>query len=185
MGGREPDHQNRLGPREFGPYTEHEEVWSLDPSGRLLITITDRSSGSQPTAVRLIYRRRPTPGALELARRGVCEREASKFVGTSPALVGKSVRTPKKIRQVHPAYPSLPAITRVKSNTWVGEILLDATGTVSQVWTIREIQFIPPFPAFNRAVVDAVWQWRFKPVTIDGKPIVHDGQRRCGFRVIV
>lgn len=44
-------------PPEPGPYTEHEEVWSFDPSGRLLITITDRSSGPQPTTVRLIYRR--------------------------------------------------------------------------------------------------------------------------------
>jgi hypothetical protein len=80
-------------------------------------------------------------------------------------------RTPKKIHQVNPEYPSLPPNTRVKSNTWVGEILLDRTGAVSEVWTIREMQFSPPFPAFSRAVVDAVWQWRFEPATIDGKAI--------------
>jgi hypothetical protein len=51
-------------PHERGPYTEHEEVWSFDPGGRLLITITDRSSSSQPTTGRLIYRRQPTPVAL-------------------------------------------------------------------------------------------------------------------------
>jgi hypothetical protein len=83
-------------PHESGPYTEHEEVWSIDQSGRLLITITDRSSGSQPAAVTLIYRRQPNPVALELAPRGICEREATKLAGTAPVRVGKGVRTPKK-----------------------------------------------------------------------------------------
>jgi|SRR3954449_7918332 len=45
-------------PQEPGRYSEHEEVWSLDPDGRLLITITDRSSDSQPVTVRLTYQRR-------------------------------------------------------------------------------------------------------------------------------
>ena len=39
------------------PYTEHGEVWSIDPGGRLLITITDRASGSRTATVTLIYRR--------------------------------------------------------------------------------------------------------------------------------
>ena len=42
------------------PYMEHEEVWSIDPGGRLLITITDRSSGSRAATVTLIYRRQPS-----------------------------------------------------------------------------------------------------------------------------
>jgi hypothetical protein len=154
---------------EHGPYTEHEEVWSFDSDGRLVIAISDRSSTSHPTTWRLIYQRDRTP--IALSRPGVCEREAAKFVGTVPARVGKDVPMPEKIFQVHPEYPSLPADTRVKSNTWVGEILLDATGAVSQVWTIREMQFVPPFPAFNRAVIGAVAKWRFEPAMIDGKAI--------------
>jgi len=156
-------------PHESSPNTEHEEVWSIDPSGRLLIRITDRSSGSKTATVMLIYRRQPNPAGLEHAPRGICEREAPRLMGTAPALVGKGMRTPKKIHQVKAEYPSLPPNTRVKSNSWVGEILLDRTGTVSKVWTIREMQFSPPFPAFSRAVVDAVWQWRFEPATINGK----------------
>ena len=158
-------------PQESGPYTEHEERWSFDPGGNLLIMITDRLSGSQAASAVLTYRRLPNAVALERAVRGLCEREASKGVGTVPAGAGKGMRTPKKINPVHPAYPSLPANTRVKSNAWLGEILLDQTGRVSGVWTIRDMQFVPPFPAFNLAVVDEVRRWRFEPATIDGKAV--------------
>jgi hypothetical protein len=158
-------------PQQSAPYAEHEERWAFDPIGRLLITVTDRSSGSQVTSAVLTYRRRQHPAPLEVAARGTCERQAGAFRVGGPALVGKGVRMPKRINPVHPVYPSLPSNTRVKSNTWVGEILLDGTGTVSQVWTIREMQFVPPFPAFNLAVVDEVWRWRFEPATIDGKAV--------------
>ena len=47
-------------PYEPGPYTEHREVWSIDPGGRLLITTTDRSSGAHAASVTLIYRRQPS-----------------------------------------------------------------------------------------------------------------------------
>jgi hypothetical protein len=40
---------------ESGPYTEHDEVWSLDPEGRLSITVTDRSSDAEPRTANLTY----------------------------------------------------------------------------------------------------------------------------------
>jgi hypothetical protein len=43
--------------REQGPYSEHDEVWSLDPEGRLLMTVTDRGSGTEPRTTQLTYRR--------------------------------------------------------------------------------------------------------------------------------
>jgi hypothetical protein len=43
--------------RESGPYSEHDEVWSLDASGRLVITVTDRDSGSSPRTIVLTYQR--------------------------------------------------------------------------------------------------------------------------------
>lgn len=152
------------------PYTEHDERWSLDPSGKLLITTTDRS-GSQAVSGVLIYRRLPTAASLERAVRGVCERVARNDAGTGSAVAGKGMRTPKRINQVHPTYPPLPPNTRVKSNAWLGEILLDQTGKVSGVWTIRDIQFVPRFPAFNVAVVDDGRRWEFEPATIDGKAV--------------
>jgi hypothetical protein len=44
--------------RDSGPFTEHAEVWSLDRQGRLHITTTDRSSGTESKTTNLVYRRR-------------------------------------------------------------------------------------------------------------------------------
>jgi hypothetical protein len=43
--------------REAGPYTEHTEVWQLDPAGRLIISTTDRGSGIASTTKTLTYRK--------------------------------------------------------------------------------------------------------------------------------
>ena len=48
---------------------------------------------------------------------------------------------------------------------------MDQQGLVKEVWTTREMAFIPPFPAFNRAIVDAFRQWRFEPVVVQGERV--------------
>jgi hypothetical protein len=45
------------GTREAGPYTEHTEVWELDPGGMLILSITDRGSGIASTMKTLTYRK--------------------------------------------------------------------------------------------------------------------------------
>ena len=106
--------------------------------------------------------------AASLARPGVCEREAAKLVGKKPARIGKSIRSPKKLRDAKPKYPELPAQTR-GSGMWIGEALLDAQGKVARVWVLREPQLVPAFPAFNQSIVDAIRQWEFEPVAVKGE----------------
>jgi hypothetical protein len=79
------------------------------------------------------------------------------------------VRAPKKLRDVPPKYPELPPGT-VGSGVWVGEVLINNTGKVAHVWPIREVTFVPPFPAFNNAITDAMQQWEFDPLLTEGKP---------------
>jgi hypothetical protein len=50
-------------------------------------------------------------------------------------------------------------------------LLADHQGAVVRVWSVREFEFNPPFPPFNRAIVDAVRQWKFEPLTIKGQRI--------------
>jgi hypothetical protein len=106
--------------------------------------------------------------ANDLAPSGVCMQEGQKLVGASPILIGKSVRQPKKVRNVAPKYPELPPGTR-GSGRWIGEFLLDVRGKVATVWTIQEVDIKPSFPAFNQAIVDAVRRWEFEPLLVNGR----------------
>jgi Gram-negative bacterial TonB protein C-terminal len=107
---------------------------------------------------------------LETSRSGVCEREGEAIVGVKPIRPGKTVRAPKKIRNVNPRYPELPHGTR-GSGMWAGEVLLDTKGNVSRVWAIREVHLTPLFPSFNEATVDAIRQWQFEPLVVNAKPM--------------
>ena len=95
-----------------------------------------------------------------------CEREGATFVGSRPRMLREWQRPPKKVRDVRPTYPELPPGTR-SSGIWIGQILLDTHGKVSHIWTIRQARLTPPFPAFNKAVLDAVRQWQFEPFVVE------------------
>lgn len=90
-----------------------------------------------------------------------------KIVGQVPTRAGKGARASKKVRDAKPQYPELPANT-TGSGMWIGEVLLDAHGKVARVWTVREVEFTPPFSPFNQAIVDAVKRWEFTPVVVKG-----------------
>lgn len=98
----------------------------------------------------------------------VCEREAEKLVGQKAIRIGRSVPAPKQLRHVPPKYPELSPGT-VASGVWLGEVLIDNTGKVAHVWPIREVKFVPPFPAFNNVIPDAIHQWAFEPLRVRGK----------------
>jgi hypothetical protein len=66
----------------------------------------------------------------------------------------------KKVFNVVQRYPDLPKDTAGQGG-WVGELLVAETGNVVRVWTLREPDLTPPFPAFTKAITDAVSRWRF------------------------
>jgi hypothetical protein len=102
------------------------------------------------------------------ARPGVCERNGEKLEGQKPIRVGRSVRAPKKLRNVSPNYPKLPPGT-VGTGMWLGEVLISDSGKITHVWPIREVEFRPLFPPFNNAITEAIRQWEFEPVLVQGR----------------
>ena len=112
----------------------------------------------------------PLPPKTVAEGRRACEKESEKLWGQKPVRIGGSMRPPKKLRSVAPQYPDLPPET-LGSGIWLGEVLIGDSGKVAYVWPIREVIFSPPFPAFNNAITDAIRQWEFAPLLVQGQPM--------------
>ena len=86
-----------------------------------------------------------------------CDREVKKL---SPPRLGEKIRYPARTHHVVPGYPPIPDGT-TGGGVWIGEILIDTAGRVSEIWTIREVTLTPPIPLLNKAITDAVAKWQF------------------------
>lgn len=102
-------------------------------------------------------------------RFGVCQRQGVALVGKPPVTLPTNRRAPRKLRDASPRLPGLPAGTFGRG-IWIGEVLVGMNGKVARVWPIRELEFQPPFPEFNRAILDAIQRWEFDPPIIDSRP---------------
>ena len=76
---------------------------------------------------------------------------------------GEKVMPPRPVKQVDPIYPELARQARVE-----GAVILEATtDTYGRVDSIRVLRSIP---LLDQAAVDALKQWVYEPMVIDGKP---------------
>jgi len=77
--------------------------------------------------------------------------------------VGGNVRAPKLIHDVKPIYPDLAVQARAQAL-----IVLEAhVGTDGRV---HSVQVLRGHPVFDQAAVDAVQQWRYQPLLLNGLP---------------
>jgi TonB family protein len=91
--------------------------------------------------------------------------------GTAGAVAGGVVRAgvdrikpPKLIREVKPDYPEMARRAQVQ-----GVVILEATtDTYGRVDSIKVLRSIP---LLDQAAVDALKQWVYEPMVIDGKPM--------------
>jgi len=88
-----------------------------------------------------------------------------KIVGESvaPVPAAGEIRRPKLLRQVPPIYPEIARLARVEGNVEI-EAQTDVYGRVVRLKIKRSI------PLLDQAAVDAVKQWVYEPMVINGKP---------------
>ena len=81
----------------------------------------------------------------------------------APVRAVGEVKPPRLVRRVEPGYPELARLARAE-----GVVILEATtdvyGRVTDVRTLRSI------PLLDQAAVDAVRQWVYEPMIINGRP---------------
>jgi TonB family protein len=88
--------------------------------------------------------------------------EMKKFEGDAVRAVGQ-VQPPKLIKQVNPVYPEKARQARVEGIV-ILEAKADEQGNVTDARILRSI------PVLDQAALDAVKQWKYEPMLIDGKP---------------
>ncbi len=77
--------------------------------------------------------------------------------------IGGQIAPPRKIRNVDPVYPDLAKASRV-SAILILEAEVDTRGSVKAVKVLRG------HPLFDEAAIEAVQQWRYQPLLLNGEP---------------
>ena len=99
-----------------------------------------------------------------------CVDQSEALVGQRARLVDKGFPAPRRLRSDPFDYPTRPGATRA-SGVWIGEALVDQSGKVRQVWTIRGFQFDPAWPEFDEAITGGIRSWTYEPTTVDGAAV--------------
>lgn len=82
---------------------------------------------------------------------------------TAPVRPIGEVRMPRLVRRVEPVYPEIARQSRVQ-----GTVILEATTDIDgRVVAVRVLRSIPLLDA---AAVDAVRQWLYEPLVVNGRP---------------
>jgi protein TonB len=77
--------------------------------------------------------------------------------------IGGQIKEPKKIREVKPVYPDLAVQSRVSALV-ILEAEVDTRGYV------RAVKVLRGHPLFDEAATEAVKQWRYQPLLLNGEP---------------
>ncbi len=102
----------------------------------------------------------------------ISKEEAEKLEKMPPIKAEGSIKPPTLIKQVEPTYPE-EARAAGTEGIVILEAVTDVFGRIESARVLRSI------PGLDKAAIDAVRQWVYEPLIIDGKP------RRCAFTVTV
>jgi protein TonB len=99
-------------------------------------------------------------------------------VAPAPAADNGAISDAVLIRQVNPRYPT--AAMRANQEGWVDvEVTVGADGGVANVAVVDS----QPKHVFDRAAIDAVSKWAYKPATRNGEPTTVTLRRRLQFNL--
>jgi protein TonB len=81
-----------------------------------------------------------------------------------PLRVGGDVEPPEIVRQVQPRYPEVAKAARVQGLV-ILEAIINTEGQVEDVKVLRGHKLL------EQAAIEAIYQWKFRPGRLNGKPV--------------
>src|SRR5688572_4265297 len=81
-----------------------------------------------------------------------------------PVRVGGIIRTPKLVNRVTPVYPEIARAARTSTS-----LILEAT--VGEDGRVQTVKVLRGHPLFDAGAVEAVKQWRYQPLLLNGVPV--------------
>ena len=81
-----------------------------------------------------------------------------------PVRIGGQIATPALLHRVEPTYPDIAAVAQL-SGVVILEAIVDTTGCVESVKVLRSRHRL-----LDQAAVDALKQWRYTPLVLNGAP---------------
>ena len=80
----------------------------------------------------------------------------------APIRTGGAVKPPALITRVEPVYPGVAVSARIQ-----GVVVLEAT--VGRDGRVEDVRVLRSIPLLDKAATDAVRQWRYAPLLLNGK----------------
>jgi protein TonB len=79
-----------------------------------------------------------------------------------PVRVGGEIEAPTLVHRVNPEYPTIAVSGKIE-----GIVILEAT--VDERGAVEDVRVLRSHPLLDRAALDAVRQWRYKPLQLNGR----------------
>ena len=89
--------------------------------------------------------------------------DAPKVDGELPIRVGGNIAPPTKTRDVSPVYPPEALANKVE-----GAVVIEAT--IDREGIVRDTRVLKSVPMLDKAAIEAVSQWEFTPIFLNGAP---------------